>query len=1018
MYVEPSTDVYILKNCPLESNYEHTVIFESKDAQEAYFLSLAKYHPTSSDQHKRATYQRVNLNSIKIELPVEKLYDCNYMMFKNEYFENKWFYAFITSVEYVNNRTSLINYYIDVMQTWFFEAKLQQCFVEREHVTDDRIGANTVPESLDMGDSMIYHYMDKAEGFSWKPNESGLGEYYIEIVTVFDENGEQSSSDAGMYGGVYSALNYIYFSTIEGANAYINGIVKNHGEDGVIGVYMIPKHITCLKDQPPLSRVRTIDVKYASNWKYSWENKIQSPRNNKLYTAPFTNIICNNMVGGMAEYKVEDLCWEATEGRDEDGEPIWTDREKYLDTKKELFYYTLEGISGAPPKCLMMPTHYAGQENARNNQLTIDNFPQCAFVTDSYRAWVAMHYRQYSAAAISSGINGVVGSAASIAHKNPIGVLQNITGTATTIGDLIAEREKAKVLPNKEHGMTAPDLAMANDSLGFRFYCSHIRPEIAKRIDDYFDRYGYQVNTNKVPNREARPHWSYVKTSDCTITGDLPDDDKQKIIAVYNRGITFWKKAEELGDYSLDNRVPEDKRTSHLDPLDWWDVDPSFEESQLQQGEYPFMLDVVTQEEMEFNAQTVYKMLKDRGWTNGAIIGVIANMDYFSDIDPAYRQEGKIGLLKWASTRKINLLEFLNSNGFADDSGVGQVRYLDEMTEANDEWVPTTGFNISFGTFKNPPSWGTASDSAICFYHCYMRGSNSAVEEELKSLAQKWNSKLKESNAYQQDSTDNDDDYTYVPPTDPETGTGSSSITAKTPNPVFYTTRGTEPLTFELMRKNALAVYNILKTLGWSTNAICAVLGNWEVTSGLDPFSYTQGNDSSIYCNGDRFGFSHWRGERLKNLFAYLVKYNHIHWYSDDDVKSLIIADYLPDSLMDKVPAGVDVSYFVEKAGVSPLLLLNKNLEKGQVMFLHDKGGTSSEWKKSSSYNISFSDFRKNNSWTIDKMTKCFAANHMRGNYDSDDIAKRVSRAKSWSDYIGTQTRNGATGGGTGGGGR
>ena len=142
MYVEPSTDVYILKNCPLESSYEHTVIFDSEEAQANYFLSLAKYHPTSGDEHKKATYQRVNLNALKIELPVEKLYDCNYMMFKNEYFENKWFYAFITSVEYVNNRTSLINYYIDVIQSWFFETELKACFVEREHVVDDRIGAD------------------------------------------------------------------------------------------------------------------------------------------------------------------------------------------------------------------------------------------------------------------------------------------------------------------------------------------------------------------------------------------------------------------------------------------------------------------------------------------------------------------------------------------------------------------------------------------------------------------------------------------------------------------------------------------------------------------------------------------------------------------------------------------------------------------------------------------------------------------------------------------------------------
>ena len=80
-----------------------------------------------------------------------------------------------------------------------------------------------------------------------------------------------------------------------------------------------------------------------------------------------------------------------------------------------------------------------------------------------------------------------------------------------------------------------------------------ITREFAVKIDDYFNRYGYQTNNVKVPNRNSRPHWNYVKTVGCSIKGSIPADDKSLICRIYDNGITFWKNGSEVGDYSLDN---------------------------------------------------------------------------------------------------------------------------------------------------------------------------------------------------------------------------------------------------------------------------------------------------------------------------------------------------------------------------------------------------------------------------------------------------------------------------------
>ena len=125
MYIQPQTNIKLLHNVPLDTTYDHTIYFESASAQTSYFSGLVKYNLTNY------SYQRVKKGVARVGVKSDNLYDCNYMMFQNSAFGTKWFYAFITSVEYVNNETSDVFFEMDVMQTWFFDFELEHCFVER-----------------------------------------------------------------------------------------------------------------------------------------------------------------------------------------------------------------------------------------------------------------------------------------------------------------------------------------------------------------------------------------------------------------------------------------------------------------------------------------------------------------------------------------------------------------------------------------------------------------------------------------------------------------------------------------------------------------------------------------------------------------------------------------------------------------------------------------------------------------------------------------------------------------------
>lgn len=72
-------------------------------------------------------------------------------MYQNESYSDKWFYAFITNIKYVNNDMSRIEIVTDVWQTWQFDITFMNSFIEREmiNVSEDVPGSNLLPEGLE-----------------------------------------------------------------------------------------------------------------------------------------------------------------------------------------------------------------------------------------------------------------------------------------------------------------------------------------------------------------------------------------------------------------------------------------------------------------------------------------------------------------------------------------------------------------------------------------------------------------------------------------------------------------------------------------------------------------------------------------------------------------------------------------------------------------------------------------------------------------------------------------------------
>lgn len=131
MAIQPNTNLYLLK-CPLELSNKHQLTFSNKNQQFEYFSNLENL------EIERISYQRKD-SVIRYPAHIDSLLEYNYCMYQNDNYSNKWFYAFIVNMEYVND--SMTNIYIktDVFQTWQFDLIYKQSFIEREmiNVSDD-----------------------------------------------------------------------------------------------------------------------------------------------------------------------------------------------------------------------------------------------------------------------------------------------------------------------------------------------------------------------------------------------------------------------------------------------------------------------------------------------------------------------------------------------------------------------------------------------------------------------------------------------------------------------------------------------------------------------------------------------------------------------------------------------------------------------------------------------------------------------------------------------------------------
>ena len=537
MYIQPNTVIKLCSDVPLENTYEHTIYFEDAAAQQAYFSSKAKRNFTAQ------TFQRTDRLTCRLQVPIGDVYDCNYMMFQNSSFSNKWFYAFITKVGYVNNEVTEITYEIDEWQTWLFDYTLQECYIERQHTETDEIGQNIVPEPVALGEYVFNKQTEtdkyKALQFTNLTNGTDYSELAV-MIAIIDIR--ETTSAGRFYDGVYGGAKLWAFRTsdLSGINDKISEYIQS--PDSIISIYMLP--IAAIRQSIPETSGGAVIANNARGEQGIYEGTALTgterldgylPKNKKLYTYPYNYFHVDNSNRASLSLRYE----------------FFKDLTPFLKSANTI---TL------PVKVALWPARYKNVSEDQaytefatpllTESIELSDFPMCSWNVDTYKAWVAQNSVPLALNSVAS--LGQTAISATYSTNPGASLASGAIGTAANVLSQAYSASIAADMCKGSFNNGGVNCAIRKQTFfGGRV---SITGDMAKRIDDFFEFFGYQINEAAVPNLIARPHWTYIKLGTCVTTGSVPNDSMSKITEIYKAGITVWRNGSEVGNYSLDNR--------------------------------------------------------------------------------------------------------------------------------------------------------------------------------------------------------------------------------------------------------------------------------------------------------------------------------------------------------------------------------------------------------------------------------------------------------------------------------
>lgn len=382
----PDSDLVVYRGMPLDVNYNNSLYFASAAARDAWFAA-----PTSpaSIIGTFADYTYIRNNSVIIEGSIGTYYNANYMRFRNTAYNTRWFYAFVTAVDYVNDHAVRLTYELDLLQTWIHDVTLLPSYIDRMHVADDTRYSSLTDEGLELGEYELIE--EPVAPFS----QASTGTYAIMGVSRYITSTTEANKFAIRTSYAYNLPSMITYYIIRSSSELqgIYNFYRAYGNTDDI-LFVVPMPGSLISDQSNYS------VDAAGHWYLDDAAAIQrvysrvapfttlgrdayTPHNNKLYNAPFCNITLTDHEGNSTTYQPQLFDWTASD----------TSEDPSL-TAGYAHFVNLMPICEIP-QIISAPMWYRSVREISWEDMTVcSSYAQQPVVTDSFAAFMALNSAQ------------------------------------------------------------------------------------------------------------------------------------------------------------------------------------------------------------------------------------------------------------------------------------------------------------------------------------------------------------------------------------------------------------------------------------------------------------------------------------------------------------------------------------------------------------------------------------------------------------------------------------------------
>lgn len=532
-----------LLSTPLQSDYRNTLWFPNRETQTSYFLGK------TIQTFENFQYIKKN-NTIVVDGEVDKLYNCNYIMYQNNNFTNKWFYAFIDRIEWASNSSVRLYVSTDVIQTWFFDITYYDSYVDRCHSDTDVAGDNIVPED----------FSGIGNGGYYQVGTQDLTPNMLAIFSTTYTDGSPLGSEK--INGIFSGSGYLtqpinISSGVATVNTWLGTMVRqglanavsrlqqypaNH--DAQVSYAKHPNHLDCIGNSGTTSYTPTnkkllsgaFITGYVMLYGQEMEFNPEYINGNSI-----TVKIAVDQTTGTVGAVVNNYCTSQVTPMTLTAvipESTWA----YNQYKND---YNLHSASNTIYQRRMGYQRNLNQANANVGAVQgIANTVAGAVDVANPLTWVTGRGSQ--------AVNQVVESAKQTYNQGAIaGWYEKGVDEITQDLTAISENYNAPAVG----GVASSNIFLAANKTAMSYGFKVPPLDIVKRIDKYLTVYGYKQSEYRSINLHARASWTYIKTNGLNATGNFPDDDMNLIKRAFNNGIFFWVYSATYGNFSQSNGI-------------------------------------------------------------------------------------------------------------------------------------------------------------------------------------------------------------------------------------------------------------------------------------------------------------------------------------------------------------------------------------------------------------------------------------------------------------------------------